>query len=315
MNIKFFLSESESKKSKIGEQEKALSDIIDSYAKKIGFSTEYIEDIVVTDEEHYNQALETYTKANNAPAKGIAEFARTCFHEPEKNVFRSSIVFRTELVESVLAIGKKKSEDLSVDEMSFKYLVYHELGHCLDNKNRKNLACKESEQINKFNINELFEHYSELLLSELAASFFSARAMSPELYQQNMLSVVNGIAGRFKKLDKIKEDYTDKPAHLFKMAMASSSAFWVILVHYSNLIGSRLNNEELSGIQLEVWPEASKISHSLILEFEKMVCLLWNKYPDWQTEDYNFLVNIWKFLGMENGYKFVQNPEGDGVYW
>ena len=53
----------------------------------------------------------------------------------------------------------------------------------------------------------------------------------------------------------------------------------------------------------------------LLNEMGKKLGELWKIYPDWNQSAYQFLLEIWYGLALENGFKFVETPEGDGVYW
>jgi hypothetical protein len=66
---------------------------------------------------------------------------------------------------------------------------------------------------------------------------------------------------------------------------------------------------------LHIWQNGSELTLALIQEMEKHLCALWDAYPDWSPEDSAFLLNIWKFLAIEHGFKFVESPRGDGLLW
>ncbi len=315
MEIKFFITGFKLKGDKKSDYEESIHTMFSIAAADIGLSPDFVQDILVSDDINFKKALHVHDKRKQLPQGVFAEPARTIPHKDEEGTPRCSIIIRNEIAEALSHTLTQPPENWNLQEKSFRYIIYKEMGRCLDYRNRKSKLTPPKAQIKTFSIQKLWNYYSNTIASEFAAGFFSARGVSPDLYQDRLQKITSSTKKHLEELEKAKATFDKSQESLIKIAHQAASLFWVTLVHYSELMGNRLNNEQISKEPLTVWEGAGPLSASILSEMEKHLCGIWDSYPDWPKKHFNFLLNIWKFLAMENGVKFLESAQGDGIFW
>ena len=137
MNIKFFIKDFKVKSKEASQWKELISRLIESYARDLGLSLDYLQDVILADEEKYQQALKTRPEIRKFAHNDIyAKFAGTVLHEDSKGKTKASVIIRRELIEQILSAIEKKKKEWAYTELLYRYIIYHELGHCLDYRNR-----------------------------------------------------------------------------------------------------------------------------------------------------------------------------------
>jgi hypothetical protein len=161
----------------------------------------------------------------------------------------------------------------------------------------------------------MFNYFSTILLEEFAACALSGSAMTTAVFHSEINDTSECAQQRLNELESMKESYDGSSRQLFDLAISASSIFWIIMVQYAKLIGNKITNKKIAPFKLKMQEKRGIRSLFMLNEMGIKLGELWKKYPDWKKKDYGFLLDIWLALAAENGFRFVEIPEGDGVYW
>jgi len=192
-------------------------------------------------------------------------------------------------------------------------LVYHELGHCLDNYLRKDLTSVVIDDGNRFKIRQVAKYYYQIILGEFAACVHSAKIMDADLYRYDLNNTQTMIANQIKNLEPEKRKGQFGGSNLKRSLFSASGVFWFILVQYSKLIGSKMGNPNLSEIHLETWINAIPKASDLLYDLSEILSKLWSLYPELNGNSFERILETWKVLAFEYGYEFVENGNNDSV--
>lgn len=160
------------------------------------------------------------------------------------------------------------------------YVLFHELGHCVDDVTRKDLLDIKSDPISPFDPTKLAADNTHIIRGEYAACGFAANNMTTELYR----FLESGFVTEWNNVIR----WFEEPGHEL---MQRAGAIWVQMSEYAKLAGHRAGNSELhSTIDLGSFG-------GLFLEWENVLTEDWKKYPNW-SEFPNSYKEIWlKFCG------------------
>ena len=102
-------------------------------------------------------------------------------------------------------------------------------------------------------------------------------------------------------------------SRLRNLAFDASQVFWIMLLQYSKLVGSRIGNSNLVDGS-ESFQALSGDVVSALKDAAATLRQIWNLYPAWTNTTGNDLLPHWQKLAQLYGYRFVQGQEGDALY-
>lgn len=145
---------------------------------------------------------------------------------------QSSIILNSDIffnVINALAEARKYEEWDFGEHLSF-YLMAHEFGHALDNCFREEISVDSALDDDDFDWERLGEHYAPMMLNEFTACRLASKAVTSAVQQDSI-----------KAWEDDVEKFTDiliRKRNAFMTDFREvASAFWLILLQYSKLLG------------------------------------------------------------------------------
>lgn len=249
MQIEFYIRErflkiSQERKNEI---KNIVSNKIEETLNKLGAETSILNRIIFAEKERYGEAIQSVDKnedySNNEFGVG---FGKTIM-EGEK----SSIILRHEILEALVTVENNK--ELSIAEELLYYVFQHEIGHAIDNYQRRPI--KTQSEVT-FEPRAISNYYIEILISEFAANWNSAKLLSKTFYNDLTNSNSENIRNFLEDKGRLKSlpNYT-----LAQIKYGVSDRIWLSLMQISQLLGvSILHNCELK-IPSEIIDEDTQI--------------------------------------------------------
>jgi len=316
MNINFVLEDSKFSEGEETKWKELLSKVIKLYSDDIGLKPGFLNDVIISDEKKFEDAVKIHTEFRQfVYFDSNSTMVRSVLFLDEKESLKAALVIRREIIEQLLSVIKEEKEKWAYTELLNKSLIYHELGHCLDYQNRIITEEKTALDPDKFSVRQMYEYFSRILFDEFAASALVSKSITPGIFHENVNVACDNAVKRFNEIEGLKDNCAGKPEKLFELSVTAASGFWMILIRYAKLMGSKINNENVSKFRLKIWDKANPTTGALLSRMGKELWDLWQNYPKWENYDTKFLLEIWYLIAIENGFKFVETPEGDGVYW
>jgi hypothetical protein len=178
----------------------------------------------------------------------------------------------------------KPFQDLNIAGQFHIYVLFHELGHCVDDSRRKDFH-----EIT-FDPNAPFEqaatYNGRIIRGEYAACFFAASRMTAELYRY----LEDGFLDNFSQV----ASWIKRPGLELKQ---QAGVIWVQMAEYAKLAGHRAGNPSLtSTIDLGAF-------RSPFSEFETTLTTDWMDYPNWEFEPPETYRENWAKLCAKCGVK------------
>lgn len=296
-----------------------VQSVIASAVSFVDASPDVIEAVILSDEGNFGTIIHKLQQVEGAtPSYTDNELykaaGKTIAHH-RNGTTTSSIVFRDNLMAEILGNlqGGDSLESWGEDGQLCFYIFTHEVGHCKDNALRP-----ESEEIpltreGTFRIHQIAKYYGTILLSEVAACVHSAAAMTERTHQQEITRWRDESEQILKGTTKQWRAYQRDNNLLRELAFYAAQSFWVIIMQYAKLIGTRIGNPELSAADT-TWYRTDAQTAAILDEVKSVVEEIWTDYPAWTDEIAGRLFPLWLKLAEAHGYRFVHQSEGDGLY-
>lgn len=227
----------------------------------------------------------------------------------------STVVYRDNFMAEILGdvMGVNGDPTFGEGAQFCFYLLAHELGHCKDNALRSDVGGSESRFQGGFSVEKVTNHYRPVVLSELAACVHSALAMRQGTYDQEWKRWHEDTGQYLSQLKNSWRTYQRDNSLLGNLAFDAAQVFWIMLLQYSKLVGSRIGNPNLVNGS-ESFQALNGDVVSALKDADATLRQIWNSYPAWTNTTGNDLLPHWQKLAQLYGYKFVQGQEGDALY-
>ncbi len=226
----------------------------------------------------------------------------------------SIIIFRDNFMAGALALflnfdSPQTPEQIDENELCF-YVLAHEIGHCKDHVLRENSADTELLEVS---FQHIADYYLDILLSELAACVHSAPAMTLSVFERIQTDWLSDSQKIIKEAYGNWYDYQLNNDLLGQSATNIAQGLWIVLLQYAKIVGSQIGNPHLP--QHLNWPTLTPLVRGVLTFVNNLLREWWNRYPDWDSLDSSLLYASWQNLGKCYGYDFVQNQQGDSLYF
>lgn len=298
-----------------------IQSVIASAVSLVEVSPDKIEAVILSDEESFGPTIHRLQReAGATPSYTDNELykaaGKTIAHHRSGTTTTSTIVFRDNFMAEILGNlqGGDDLENWGEDGQLCFYIFTHEVGHCKDNALRP-----ESEEIlltrhGTFRIHQIAGYYGSILLSEVAACVHSAAAMTEHTHRQEISRWRDESEQILKGTTKQWRAYQRDNNLLRELAFHAAQSFWVIILQYAKLVGTRIGNPGLSAADV-TWYRIDEQTAVILDEIKSAVEEVWRSYPAWTEEVADRFFPLWLRLAESHGYRFVHQPESDGVYF
>lgn len=296
-----------------------IQDLILSAIETVEAQANDIDAVIITRQDDFGQTIHQLQSAAGVPQSYTnndihVAAAKTIAVQRDGHVV-STIVYRDNFMAEILGdiMGFNGEPTFGEDAQFCYYLLAHEIGHCKDNALRSLSEGSEPHFDGEFRVEKVANYYCSIVLSELAACVHSAPAMTLSTYAQEK---ERWLVDRDKYLKRVKESwqvYQRNHSHLRNLTFDSAQAFWIILLQYAKLAGSRIGNSNLPN-DTDSWPHLNADVVSAFNDVDEALGQIWSLYPDWTDATGAALIQHWQKLAQLYGYRFVQNKAADDLY-
>jgi hypothetical protein len=297
-------------------------ELVAKAAADISVPAEELADVLIADDANYPRAVERI-----APGGGFTQHASGTRGMAKTNSLRDSsgnlshkIVIHLHVLDGALGSlfdeTGKKPERVAAEQLCF-YLLYHELGHCKDNRTRPDRPKPPISVPGKgFEISQVTRYYADILEEEYAACMFAARWMSLAAYESSADALADHLRFFRSESDRLTVDYSEQRSSLSNVAATVAGLAWFQLIQFAQTSASRRGNSALSDTAIAKWPEPEdEMICDLLSEFEVELSTHWDRYPDWPSEPEPFLRETWESFTLLSGFRFVEDERGSAIYW
>jgi hypothetical protein len=233
-------------------------------------------------------------------------------NQPGKSVIIITIMQLAHLLEAEFI--KKPIEEWDLQAKLSSYIIYHELGHCLDNFRRPNSFNGVPNRSEMFWIDTMVGECSLITASEFAACAHAAKQMQADVYTNEMATTDNATLSILFDLSSRRRMTTGNQALIDELAGIASAQFWRIIIEYTKLVGCNVGNPNLPIPSLTFLKSAPSM-YQIFSDLAEHLRNLWNYYPTWSLADLGFMTETWHALAYVNHFSFENRGESDGVYW
>lgn len=230
-------------------------------------------------------------------------------------IIKHHVFLNENVVGAAIASGMGVHTDGVSEVDNLQYVIYHELAHCYDNKQRENFEHECRLNTSTFCIEKLSDHYLPIVIDEFFASVFSSFAVSNSLFKFQNDEFCNMVNEFTMKTDEIKRQYVNDVEVTNKLAFSAAQDAWFVLVQYSKLIGYAVGNSQLRSASVELWDNAGDTMKVAIEKLAELLGALVKEYPTLPAGIEDEVCAIWNSVALSMGYKFMQTDEGDAVYF
>lgn len=287
-------------------------------ALSIGLPISQLSLVLVGDDARYGEAVDRVHPGagyTNHPS-GYRGMAKTApIRESDGTQSSAIVIYLNALGGALTAVFPEGAVHRNpLFEESCTYLVYHELGHCLDNVKRANRSSPPAvRQGQGFEISQFALYHADILEEEYAASAFAAAWMTGSVYNE-LFSLMRSQLdiGRADAV-KLQLEYSRDSTKLTLLASSVAGWCWSLLMQFAKMAGSRHVNTALAEVS-PIWPEEDEVIVGVFEEFDLDLLRHWRIYPVWPDPP-PFMRETWETLAFMEGFKFVEDARGSAVYW
>jgi hypothetical protein len=235
-------------------------------AMKMNVPLEDLENILIADPKNWATAI-AKVRGSSPPSSSGGIDGNTLSRLYRDGRVKCSIVFPWQTFEQLRIALATAITVRTPPEQLVIYVVYHELGHCVDDLTRKDLT--EIERDPEGPSQSTRDHILAIR-GEYAACFYAAANVSQELY--NFLEITFQYGWNIA-LPLIKDAGTEYKKRV--------GAIWVQMSEYAKLAAHRAGNPSLaSRVDLGVF-------ETLFAEWESVLANDWKNYHNWLAEEPN----------------------------
>lgn len=288
-------------------------------ATNIGLPVGQLSLVLVADDARYAEAIDRIQPGagyTNHPS-GYRGMAKTAMLQELDGTKSSAIVIHLHALSGVLAavFGAEGIERNPLAEQSCTYLLYHELGHCLDNLKRPDRTDPPAVRPGYgFEISQFARYHAHIVEEEYVASAFAAPWMTSSVYAEIFSLMTTQLEIGRDEAVRLQSEYYGDPSKLTLLASSVAGWCWSLLVQFAKMAGSRQINTHLAKSS-PTWVEADdEVVVGLLKEFELNLSHHWSLYPGWQMPP-AFMRETWETLALFEGFKFLEDERGSAIFW
>lgn len=223
----------------------------------------FVNKIIITSNESYGNAIRSVNKQ--------ATFTENSLNVSIAKTINDIIVIKDFVIEHILR------QTPEVEECHFT--LFHEIGHSKDYSIRIH---KSYTLTRPYRVKNLTEYYANIILDEIAANSFAAKFIDVQtfnaLVNKRQSDIQNSLNALRNQMMPISENGK------FEIA----GEVWVIIYKILEIYTLSFYQKPKENIPLPI-----KLKRVLR---EKTFSQLLNRYPNWNTTDFEYLENIWMTL-------------------
>ena len=295
-------------------------DLFTNAAGHIGLPISELALVLVADDSRYAEAIQRVQPGGGFTdhPSGYRGMGKTGTILESGGTYKSAVVIHLNALGGALT-PIFATVDMTRDstfEQNCTYLVYHELGHCLDNLSRPDRPSPPAVREGRgFAISQFERYHAHLVEEEYAASHFAVHWMTPQVYRDLFGLLCKQLESGRAEAHKLKLEYAENPDVLTRLASSVAGWCWSLLIQFAKLAASRSDNNALLNAS-PIWPEEDDdIVVQLLREFDQELARHWAEYPTWTSEPPRFMPETWQTLASFEGFRFIEDERGSAVFW
>jgi hypothetical protein len=191
------------------------------------------------------------------------------------------------------------------------YVVHHEFGHCRDYSSR-GIGTVTRPRPERFSIEDIAAHYTNVLLSDFAATLHSAFFITQRVHFTEIMAFDNDMKDILMRMRQERLAFLSSGHHLENLAEVVSHGFWVCLVHYSKLLAGELRNIALEPSANSMVASSHKVAFG---ELATELNDLQTVYPNWCLKQIQSrLFKMCDALCRSHGFRFEIGETQDALW-
>lgn len=182
-------------------------------------------------------------------------------------------------------------------------IIFHEVGHCIDNKKRNLIGIEKYTENNRFKVKNILDYFYRSFTCEYNANKFAKKFLSNECIKKQCENIETDYINLKNELDRIKHTFT--ATQLYEISISVLNSFKIFFSQFVSYL-SLSNKENL----LEEFVKKNGCYFSITFDINKM-----DEYFNQDIMPMEVFSCCLKNL-MNYGYKFVvMNDSNDAVYF
>ena len=257
----------------------------------------------VSDEKYGPTIKEIDPAASHSENSLFTGVAKHICTRDERGEVSCSIVVRLGLMEHLwldVEVPERELAQWSAQSHVIASILHHELGHFADEIARSRSAVptpSEEEIAHRFDSALMARYYAPIVESELAACVLGAAAVTAQAHAEETRSFVSSLQEARERAWRERIEHSATGRRWDQMAVQIASCFWMILVQFSKLVGTRIGNPALGegDLVLDRFPEDEQVL-PVLEEFGTRLEEHWKTYPAWNEPVPAFMREAWEKL-------------------
>jgi hypothetical protein len=196
------------------------------------------------------------------------------------------------------------------------YAIWHEVAHARDFSNRDvdGSDISESDKNGHFKIRHMANIYTNMLIDEVVAHRFSAKACTQYLYKDNNQRLRDYLDKEVDRANDAKAYWRGDASEIINIKHGVCRFLWVVLQKVGELWASRYGNDNLCESVCE-WIGPRADSQSVSTNYCELLECLFESYPVIPTDYHDRMFVLWKSLAASYGFTFSEQEGDDLIDW
>lgn len=301
-----------------------LADIMDQVARGLKVSTDGIEEVIIATSDTFGDVVGRFDASKKyTNGRGLVTAGKIFPHRSPGSPVKHSILLLHDVVARVFQAldSGVDFDDWTGDEQRCLYVLFHELGHCIDDQKRSEVTddgtyrSETGRRMLKHDLESLWAYHRSTLLSEFYACVHSGIMYTGKVRDLDV-DMNNGVMAA--QLEELMEKTKMPSVDLSEIRYEAAAIFWFMLTQHAKLAGSRISRggyDDLPPSKLWRLAHASEEMEGILVEVDRHFDALWQAYPTLESTFADDMTDCFLRLAAYCGYKFSDLSGNDGIWW
>ena len=277
-----------------------------------------VDKVIIADSDLYGEAIREELQSDDDPTHtehgDYVGIAKTLPIQDEAGRIHHTIVIRAGVVWA--ALGEYGDVEPIMEPGFGRYVLQHELGHCVDHLVRGLCEPVGWDGLERFSIERIGLYYRHILMAEFAACLLSGGCLDDRTFDTLMQLDGDSLQKSLQGCDEQRQEYLDGHSEdLYSLAIAASQTMWLVLVQFAKACGHMQGLGRASAsMAIPQTIAQNPRSMEVLEEFGDFLGEKSGLYPEWPLDGWEELSDYWSRLSESLGYRFESMPQGDALW-
>jgi len=294
-------------------------------AQQVGVDFDAIDEVLVATPDRFRELVVRFDPTGSyTNARGLVAAGKTIAHRKPGLAVTNSILLQygvaREILDAPVKLGKNY-DSWPAEQQRCHYVLFHELGHCLDHARRteptddgtfRDAAGRRS--VNR-RLKEMCRYNYTMLLSELAACAHAGFAYTDGIRQ---LDCQMNDEFMTRQLSDVLRMTVETPHAIEQILDEAMGLSWFILFQHAKFSGAMIGNSELPRRSAaDLWEIARAVPQiaAIIDRVDHAMEKAWPDYPEFSDGLEQELSKAVVEIACICGYRFQDANGRDGIWW